>query len=140
MLGMRLYDPAPLRCVDRLWERETSRGRTYTEAREHGGGVLVNTTRRSDGSIVVEIRGELDVSTVERLRQVLTDAAALRPRRIVVDLAHVTFIDSTGLGALVRGHSAAHALGVGYLARHPSPFVALQLRKIGLYDTLITET
>jgi anti-anti-sigma regulatory factor len=51
---------------------------------------------------------------------------------------HVTFIDSTGLSALIGGHSAAHALRVAYTVRNPSTFVATQLRKTGLYDILIT--
>jgi hypothetical protein len=39
-----------------------------------------------------------------RLRELLIETAArLRPRCIVVDLLHVTFIDSTGMGALTPG-------------------------------------
>jgi anti-anti-sigma factor len=91
-----------------------------------------------DGSVVVDVHGEVDLSSAGSLRQVITDAAALRPRRIVVDLEHVTFIDSTGLSALIGGHSAAHALRVAYTVRNPSTFVATQLRKTGLYDILIT--
>jgi STAS domain len=64
---------------------------------------LINTLRGSDGGIAVEVRGEIDVASAERLRQVLTDASRQRPTVLVVDLLYVTFIDSTGIGALAAG-------------------------------------
>jgi anti-sigma B factor antagonist len=57
----------------------------------------------------------------------------------VVDLLHVTFIDSTGIGALATGRSAAHQMGIGFTVRHPSAFVARQLRQTGLYDKLVAD-
>jgi anti-anti-sigma factor len=104
------------------------------------GAVLTNTTRAEDGSVVVDVHDEVDLFTAGDLRQVLTDAAALRPERIVVDLGHVTFIDSTGLSALIGGRSDAHALGVAYTVRNPSAFVVTQLRKTRLYEILVTDS
>jgi anti-sigma B factor antagonist len=104
------------------------------------GETLINTTQGLDGGIVVEIRGEIDIASADRLRQVLVDTVSrLRPVRLVVDLLHVTFIDSVGLGALVAGHQAAHALGVRCTIRQPSPFVLTQLHQTGLYDTLTAD-
>jgi anti-sigma B factor antagonist len=99
--------------------------------------VVINTRRTSEGSVVVEIRGEVDVASSPRLWQVLVDAAELRPTRIMVDLLYLTFIDSTGIGALVAGRNHARTLGVGFTVRNPSPFVTTQLRQTGLYDTLV---
>jgi anti-anti-sigma factor len=99
---------------------------------------LINTLHGTDGAVVVEVRGELDVASAHRLREVLRDIAArLRPTAITVDLLHVTFIDSTGIGALASGSNAARTHGIPFSARHPSPFVATQLRTTGLYDTLV---
>src|ERR1700733_12634870 len=58
---------------------------------------------RVDSDIaVVTVSGEVDVSTSSELRtgllRVLTDDAY---RGLVVNLAHVNFIDSTGVGVLV---------------------------------------
>jgi anti-anti-sigma regulatory factor len=50
----------------------------------------------------------------------------------------VTFIDSTGLSALIAGRYAAQTVGVAYAVRHPSDFVATQLRQTGLYDALVS--
>jgi anti-sigma B factor antagonist len=101
-------------------------------------GTLINTRQVSDGSAVVEIHGEVDISSAPRLWQVLVDTATeLRPTRVVVDLQYLTFIDSTGIGALVAGRNAARPLGVGFTVRNPSPFVTTQLRQTGLYSTLV---
>jgi anti-anti-sigma factor len=52
-----------------------------------------------DGAVVAAT-GELDLSTCSQLAEAL---AGLRsPRWVVVDLAACTFIDSSGLGVLVR--------------------------------------
>ncbi|MGC9670498.1 STAS domain-containing protein [Planosporangium sp. 12N6] len=100
-------------------------------------GALINTSRTSDGTVVVEIRGEVDVSSADRLCRILVDAATrLRPTRIVVNLLHLTFIDSTGIGALATGRNAARSVGVRFAVRHPSAFVSAQFRQTGLHDVL----
>lgn len=53
----------------------------------------------SDGTILLS--GELDMATVKRLEE--TIAEVVRPGRpIVIDMAALTYIDSSGLGLLVR--------------------------------------
>lgn len=100
---------------------------------------LINTLRGSDGTIVVEIRGEVDVASADRLRRVLLDAALSRPIAVIVDLLYVTFIDSTGIGALAAGYNSAHAYGVPFEVRQARPFILTQLRQTGLYDVLVTD-
>ena len=53
-----------------------------------------------DGVHVFALRGELDVASSERLQQELT--VATNP--IVVGLPELTFIDSSGLTALIHAH------------------------------------
>jgi anti-anti-sigma factor len=54
----------------------------------------------------------------------------------VINLDGVTFIDSTGLGALVDGHAAA-ALGIGYeIGPAATPAVARVLAVTGLDNAL----
>jgi anti-anti-sigma factor len=107
------------------------------ESRDSVTGTLINKVQGTDGGVVVEIRGEIDMACADRLSGVLvTTATRQRPARVVVDLMHVTFIDSTGIGALVAGRNAAHALGIPFTVRRPSTFVVSQLRQTGLYDAL----
>jgi anti-sigma B factor antagonist len=58
---------------------------------------------------VVRLAGELDVLSVGRLREVL-DQLLLAGGPVVVDLRGLAFIDSAGLGALVRAHKKARVL------------------------------
>ena len=63
-----------------------------------------------DGKAVVRLVGRLDLLTAAGVKQRLARAAADH-RRLVVDLGQVTFIDSSGLGALVGGLKAARVAG-----------------------------
>ena len=51
---------------------------------------------------LVSIAGELDIATVPRLIDALAAEPAATAGALVVDLAGVTFMDSTGLGELVK--------------------------------------
>jgi anti-anti-sigma factor len=59
---------------------------------------------RDDGLHVL-VEGELDVATAPLLGDALRQAEAADPARLVVDLTGVTFIDSTGLRALLEAHA-----------------------------------
>ena len=63
----------------------------------------ISTEQAGPATAVVALRGEVDLYTCPELKQellrVITDGATL----VVVDLAETTFIDSTGLGVLIRG-------------------------------------
>jgi anti-sigma B factor antagonist len=54
---------------------------------------------------VIASEGEIDVSTVGAFRNALSEAARAGADRLVIDLSEVTFIDSSGLGALVEAHN-----------------------------------
>ncbi|MEV0731831.1 STAS domain-containing protein [Polymorphospora sp. NPDC050346] len=103
------------------------------------GDAVVNQQKLDDGTVVVELRGELDLATNDALRAMLVDLVeAQRPPRIVVDLLHVSFVDSTGIGALLAGYNAAIDSGVGYRVRAVAPFVERQLRLTGVYGQLVS--
>jgi anti-sigma B factor antagonist len=67
-------------------------------------------TVASDGGIVLRAGGELDMATVDRLRAHIDDAIK-DAESIELDMTGVTFIDSTGLRALIMGREAAAAAG-----------------------------
>ncbi|GAA2281237.1 anti-sigma factor antagonist BldG [Nonomuraea roseoviolacea subsp. roseoviolacea] len=64
--------------------------------------VLRMTRRRHGDLTVVSLAGEVDVDNSGRMRTCLDESARARGSRLVVDLSGVTFIDTTGLGVLVR--------------------------------------
>jgi anti-anti-sigma factor len=52
------------------------------------------------GAVVIDVVGEVDMATAPRLAAAL-DPARYTAQRVVVNLSEVSFIDSSGLNALV---------------------------------------
>lgn len=59
---------------------------------------------RQDGVPVVAVTGEVDIGTAPLLRAELTVQLAESPVVLVVDLHEVTYLDSSGIGALLAAH------------------------------------
>jgi anti-anti-sigma factor len=86
-----------------------------------------------DRTARIAVRGEVDVAAAAELRDaVLAVLARWSPAVIVLDLRWASFIDSTGLGALVAGHKAAAVSGAELRLENLSTFVHRQLWITGL--------
>ncbi len=57
---------------------------------------------------MLSLQGEFDLAGEPLFMRELGAAEAERPRRLVIDLSELTFIDSTGLWALLRAREHAH--------------------------------
>ncbi len=68
----------------------------------------ITTTVDERGWLVLTVAGEIDLATAPQLAACLVDAA---DRDVAVDLSAVTFLDSSGLSALVAGSRAVAAGG-----------------------------
>jgi anti-sigma B factor antagonist len=68
-------------------------------------------TTRDDGVGVVTPTGRLNMVSARRLKELLADLVAQGTTRIVVDMDGVTFLDSSGLGALIGGLKSARQAG-----------------------------
>lgn len=91
---------------------------------------------RDTDVLTVALHGEVDVLTVDRVRQSLSEAIAAQPAEIVVDLADLSFIDSTGLGALIFGFQRARDRGIPFRLAHPTPAVRQVLILSGLLEVV----
>jgi anti-anti-sigma factor len=72
------------------------------------------------GVIHLELSGEIDLGvsgdlTAAQLREIATPGVT----GLIVDLQQVTFLDSTGIAALVAGYRAARHRGLGFLVTNP---------------------
>lgn len=77
--------------------------------------------------------GEIDMATVGQVRDAIIAVLARdRPPAIVLDLQNVSFIDSTGIGELVRCHRAAAVSGSVLTVENLGPFPRRQLWATGL--------
>lgn len=61
--------------------------------------------------VTVSLRGELDLSTVGKVQEELRRAEASEASVVVLDLSNLTFLDSTGLRAVVTAHERAREQG-----------------------------
>lgn len=86
--------------------------------------------------VTVRLRGEIDVQNVDQVRVCLAEAVAGRPGTIVVDLATLSFIDSTGLGAIVFGFQRARDAGVGFQLTRPGQGVHQILVLSGILEVV----
>jgi anti-sigma B factor antagonist len=76
----------------------------------------------TSGVAVVSPRGRLNMVSAKRLREILADLVSGGSTRIVVDMGGTTFLDSSGLGALISGlKSARQAGGDLRIARPTTP-------------------
>jgi anti-sigma B factor antagonist len=96
--------------------------------------------RHQHGHVLVTVAGEVDISTVGELRKCLAGLAAAGVP-LIADLDQVTFIDATGLGALVGAarRAAAHGSSLHVVCSRPQTRNLLHLtgldRRLGLCRT-----
>lgn len=65
--------------------------------------------RPEEGRYVVIPRGEIDLVTQSRLKETINELVVQGHVDIVIDLEETTFLDSTGLGALIGARRKTHA-------------------------------
>jgi anti-anti-sigma factor len=73
--------------------------------------ILEVTTQDSGGQVTVSLKGELDLSSVGKVEEELKRVEADGPSLLVLDLSKLTFLDSTGLRAVVTADERARGDG-----------------------------
>ena len=90
------------------------------------------TTRHIPDVHIVVLHGELDIVSAYDFALALVDVAG---STVVVDLSDLTFMDSTGIAALVMAWNRIRADGLGELVlTRPGGIVAKALEIVGLKD------
>ena len=103
-------------------------------------GVLrVVTKPPTETGVVVQLTGELDLSTVPMFVDAIEDVLDDRPPAIELDLADLTFIDSSGVGAYVTAFRRAKAQGTSLSLGARSPLVQRVLELSGVEEALAAE-
>jgi anti-sigma B factor antagonist len=95
----------------------------------------IRTTLADDGTVTVTVFGEIDFSNADEVADGIRDAITdWSPATIHVDLRDASFIDSTGLGALIEGYRAATESHARYVVINPTPTFHRVLTVTGLSD------
>jgi anti-anti-sigma factor len=86
------------------------------------------------------LSGEIDVSVAPTLRDAGAEMArSVAPGSLQIDVGDVTFIDSSGLGALISLRNAARQCGAGLVLVRVNPTVARFLELSGVRDSFKSE-
>jgi len=86
-------------------------------------------------TLCLALRGDIDFTNSRPITLAMREAVVQgRPKVVVVDLAEVTFVDSSGLGALVAALRAATDCGAGFRVERPNANVYGQLEFSGLVE------
>jgi len=91
---------------------------------------------RSLGQVkLIKLRGRLNLGdAVDRLRETLDDLMGSGDTRILLDLSEVPWIDSSGIGLLVKILTTAKQRGGSMKLLNPSTFTVKTLKMIALLD------
>jgi anti-sigma B factor antagonist len=92
---------------------------------EESEKVLTFEIERDGDTAVVKCHGRLVAGTTEELYQAVKDLLP-QTKMVIVDLEELIYVDSTGLGALVRLHVSARRLGCEFKLLH----LGKQLRNV----------
>ncbi len=93
----------------------------------------ITTSTLADGGVEVAPAGEIDVENAFEIREaVAARLAENRPSRIELNMERVSFIDSTGITALVGAFQLASISDVKLVVTRPSRFAHRQLWVTGL--------
>jgi anti-sigma B factor antagonist len=83
-------------------------------------------------AMVVNLSGELDLSNVATLQECLDEALRSDPEELVFDLADLSFLDSSGIGLIIKAASRVASVHV----RRPSEVVRQVIQYMGLTGIL----
>jgi anti-anti-sigma factor len=96
-------------------------------------------TRSDAGNIwVVRVKGEVDVSNAPKLEAIIEQVADSAPSRVLVELEDVTFLDSSGIRALVLAQRRLEEVGAPLVIDGMSAAVERVLEVAGLIDSFKT--
>jgi anti-sigma B factor antagonist len=97
-------------------------------------------TESKDGWSRVSVAGDIDLATAATFAATgVGFAREHRPGTLYLDLSRVSFIDSTGIGALVEIKNAADGEGVRLVVADPSPRVVEVLELTGMTDVFTVQ-
>lgn len=96
------------------------------------------TVHGSDGQVRLVAIGEIDLNSADRFTNGLQKGLDMQPFTLTVDLAGVTFMDSTGVNALVRFRNRAAEGGLTLTVVNCQPLVRRVLELTGLLPWLTT--
>ena len=106
-----------------------------------GGPALTTQVSRAGTTVTVALCGELDLATASRLRSCLSPLVQQDPppSRLVLDLRELTFLDASGISAMLQVQRALDRRGGELVLRSPSRLVRRVVKVLDLEQVLPVE-
>jgi anti-sigma B factor antagonist len=98
--------------------------------------LTLSTTPTAAGTCTLAVGGELDIATAPQFRTEVGALLGTGCRHLVVDLSQTTFMDSSGLGALVWASHRLRGAGGDLVAVDPNEGIVQTLRITGVNKLL----
>jgi anti-sigma B factor antagonist len=92
--------------------------------------------RHDDTGATIVVVGEFDMAGCEAFWAHVSEALETQPVSITVEARGLTFIDSSGLAALLRAREAADEAGAAFRVSEPSPAVQRIVEITGTMELL----
>lgn len=100
-------------------------------------GFSIDLARAEPSTLVLAVSGEIDMASAPEFEEALAEAIGASAKGLVVDLTHVSFMDSTGLNALVRAFERHRWADRGFAVVSDDRRVTIML-EISRLDRVIT--
>ncbi|HEY1276750.1 MAG TPA: STAS domain-containing protein [Thermoleophilaceae bacterium] len=100
------------------------------------GAELTIDVSEKEGEVRLVVAGELDLSSVPRFEAALALAEDGNPPVLDLELSELTFIDSTGLRAILQASHRAESEGRSLVISNPSPTVRRLLAVTAMDHTI----
>ena len=100
---------------------------------------VISVSQLSPGLIVVALTGEMDIANAPQLASRVVGFGGTGRDRVVIDLSELTFIDSTGINALVSAVRSVEAVGGSVIVAAPTPHVRQVFDIVRLSDVVALE-
>ncbi|MCX7680144.1 MAG: STAS domain-containing protein [Spirochaetes bacterium] len=74
--------------------------------------MLSISTETKNNIIIIHLKGELDINSTHDFKTATSSKLAIRPSTIALNMSGLNYIDSSGIGALVKLNKDTHAAGI----------------------------
>ncbi len=98
-----------------------------------GLDIQFNTLDGDDSTVVAQVSGVIDGSTVTEFQNTLTGASERGVKFLILDMNSVRYVNSTGLGALVKFRDVFRGVNGGLALIRVPPKVKIVIEMLGLH-------
>jgi len=126
-----------LSCTSSVADQPATNRVETVEHHSHPGHVVVHRHSAGDGEVTLTVSGEVNINNAHHLRSEISNVLGeSRTQQLIVDLAHLGYIDSTGVTALITGFNLAQKRCVPFGIANPRGPVLRVLTVLGLTEAL----